>query len=217
LAGFLAEMSQFNVGIQCQPAEAKTGDSASTPFAYQPDSEDFTGLPLPVTVAQASTADSGCRKTKRARVRGLRVYCECFMKHMGTESSSLSSALVDSIRDSGQGQLRTEAGTDVDEVDEIIVDRNWTEDMKNSPDHSECAPDNSRDSYMADVVAGTDTSVTHESTAFPNDGFFRQFLVLLRWEVWPAVHRFFHVRFNDEKTEERYQGERWCIRKVCAF
>lgn len=189
----------FNDGTQCQLAEAKIGDTASTPFTYQPDSEDFTGLPLPVTVTQASPADPGCQKTKRAR------------------SPSLSSALVDSIRDSGQVQLRTEAGTDVDEVDEIVVDRNWTKDMKNLPDHSENVLDNSGDSYMAHVGVGADTSVGHESTAFPDDGsFFRRFLVLLRWEVWPAVHRFFHVRFNDEKTEERYQGERWCMRKVLA-
>ncbi|KAG1812893.1 uncharacterized protein BJ212DRAFT_1275964 [Suillus subaureus] len=207
----------FNDDTQCQLAEAKIGDTASTPFTYQPDSEDFTGLPLPVTVTQASTADPGCQKTKRARVRGLRMYWECFMKRMGTKSPSLSSALVDSIRDSGQVRLRTEAGTDVDEVDEIVVDRNWTKDMKNLPDHSENVLDNSGDSYIAHVGVGADTSVGHESTAFPDDGsFFRRFLVLLRWEVWPAVHRFFHVRFNDEKTEERYQGERWCMRKVLA-
>lgn len=210
-------MSKFNDGAQCQLVEAKIGDTASTPFTYQPDSEDFTSLPLPVTVTQASTADPGCQKTKRGRARGLRVYWECFMKRMGTKSPSLSSALVDSIRDGGQVQLGTEAGTDVDEVDEIVVDRNWTEDMKNSPDHSEYALDNSGDSYMAHVGTGTDTGIGHESTAFPDDGgFFRPFLVLLRWEVWPAVHRFFHVRFNDEKTEERYQGERWCIRKLLA-
>ncbi|KAG1850910.1 Tco5, signal transduction HAMP domain histidine kinase [Suillus subluteus] len=210
-------MSKFNDGTQCQLAEANIGHTASTPFTYQPDSEDFPGLPLSVTGTQPSTADPGGQKTKRARTRGLRVYWECFMKRMGTESPSLSSTLVDSIRDSGQVRLRTEAGTDVDEVDEIVVDRNWTEDMRNSPDHSEYTLDNSGDSYVAHVGTGTGTGVGHESAAFPDDGgFFRQFLVLLRWEVWPAVHRFFHVRFNDEKTEERYQGERWCIRKLLA-
>ncbi|KAG1857324.1 Tco5, signal transduction HAMP domain histidine kinase [Suillus subalutaceus] len=210
-------MSKFNDGTQRQLAEANIGHTASTPFTYQPDSEDFPGLPLPVTGTQPSTADPGGQKTKRARARGLRVYLECFMKRMGTESPSLSSTLVDSIRDSGQVRLRTEVGTDVDEVDEIVVDRNWTEDMRNSPDHSEYALDNSGDSYVAHVGTGTGTGVGHESAAFLDDGgFFRQFLVLLRWEVWPAVHRFFHVRFNDEKTEERYQGERWCIRKLLA-
>lgn len=208
-------MSMFNDGTQCQLAETGIGGAASTPgFTCQP--EDFTGLPLPVT--QASTADSDRQKTTRARVvRGLRVYWECFMERMGNESPSLSSAFVDSIRDSSRVQLRTDAGTDVDEVDEIIVDRDWTKDMKNSPDHSEYALDNSGDS-LAHVGVGTGTSIGHESsTASPDDGgFFHQFLVFLRWEVWPAVHRFFHVRFNDEKTEERYQGERWCIRKLLA-
>ncbi|KAG1795079.1 Tco5, signal transduction HAMP domain histidine kinase [Suillus plorans] len=184
------------------------GDTASVLFTRQP--EDFTGLPLPVT--QTSTADSGHQNTKRC------VYWECFMKRMGTESPSLSSALVDSLRDSGQVRLRTEDSTDVDEVDEIVVDRDWTEDIKNSPDHSEYASDNSGDSHMANVGARASTSVGHESTAFPDDGgFFRQFLILLRWDVWPAVHNFFLVRFNDEKTEERYQGERWYIRKPLAI
>ncbi|KAG2137584.1 Tco5, signal transduction HAMP domain histidine kinase [Suillus bovinus] len=208
-------MSKFNSDcVQRRLAEAKIGDTASTPFTRQP--EDLTGLPLPV--AQASTADSGRQKTKRTRIRRLRVYWECFMKRMGTESPSLSSALVDSVRDSSQVRIRTEDGTDVDEVDEIVVDRDWTEDVKNSLDHSEYAPDNSGDSYTAQVGARAGTSVGHESTAFPDDGsFFRQFLVLLRWEVWPVVHNFFHVRFSDEKTEERYQGERWCIRKLLAI
>ncbi|KAG2345799.1 hypothetical protein BDR05DRAFT_988453 [Suillus weaverae] len=206
-------MSKFNDATQCQFAEAKTSDTTSTPFIRQP--EDFTGLPLPV--AQASTADPAHQKTKRACVRGLRVYWEYFMKRMGTESPSTSSALVDSTRNSGQVRLRTEDGTDVDEVDEIVVDRDWTEDMRNSPDHSEYATDNSGDSHMAHVGAGTGTSIGHESSAFPDDGgFFRQCIVLLRLEVWPAVHKFFHVRFNDVKTEERYQGERWCIKKLLA-
>lgn len=213
-SGCLAAMSQSNDGIQCQLVEAETGDTASTPFKFTHQPEDFTGLPLPVT--QANTADSGRQKAKRARVRGLRMYWECFMKRMGTESPPSSSAFVDSTCDSGP-RLRTD-GTDVDEVDEIVVDRDWTEDMKNSPDHSEYAPDNSGDSHMAHVGAGTGTSVGHESTSFPDDGgFLRQFLILLRWEVWPAVHKFVHVRFNDEKTEERYQGERWCIRKVLCL
>lgn len=207
-------MSQSNDVIQCQLVEAETGDTASTPFKFTHQPEDFTGLPLPVT--QASTADSGRQKAKRARVRGLRMYWECFMKRMGTESPPSSSAFVDSTGDSSHARLRTD-GTDVDEVDEIVVDRDWTEDMKNSPDHSEYAPDNSGDSHMAHVGAGTGTSVGHESNSFPDDGgFLRQFLILLRWEVWPAVHKFVHVRFNDEKTEERYQGERWCIRKLLA-
>ncbi|KAG1771535.1 Tco5, signal transduction HAMP domain histidine kinase [Suillus occidentalis] len=207
-------MSQSNDVIQCQLVEAETSDTASTPFKFTHQPEDFTGLPLPVT--QASTADSGRQKAKRARVRGLRMYWECFMKRMGTESPPSSSAFVDSTCDSGQVRLRTD-GTDVDEVDEIVVDRDWTEDMKNSPDHSEYAPDNSGDSHMAHIGAGTGTSVGHESNSFPDDGgFLRQFLILLRWEVWPAVHKFVHVRFNDEKTEERYQGERWCIRKLLA-
>ncbi|KAG1907991.1 Tco5, signal transduction HAMP domain histidine kinase [Suillus fuscotomentosus] len=201
-------MSKFNDGTRRQLVEAKMGDTASVLFTRQP--EDFTGLPLPVT--QTSTADSGHQNTKRC------VYWECFMKRMGTESPSLSSALVDSIRDSGQVRLRTEDSTDVDEVDEIVVDRDWAEDIKNSPDHSQYASDNSGDSHMANVGARAGTSVGHESTAFPDDGgFFRQFLVLLRWEVWPAVHNFFLVRFNDEKTEARYQEERWYIRKPLAI
>ncbi|KAG1737208.1 Tco5, signal transduction HAMP domain histidine kinase [Suillus lakei] len=207
-------MSKSNDDTQCRLPEAKTGNMASTPFTRQP--KGFTGLPLPVT-QPTSTADSGRQKTKKARVHGLRVYWECFMKRMGTESPSSSSAFVDSIRDSGQIRLRTEDGTDVDEVNEIVVDRDWIEDMKNSPDHLEYDPDNSGDSHMVHVGAGTGTSVDHESTTFPDDGGpFRRFLFLLRWEVWPAVHKFFYVRFNDDKTEERYRGECWCIRKLLA-
>ncbi|KAG1735881.1 Tco5, signal transduction HAMP domain histidine kinase [Suillus paluster] len=216
-AGGLTAMSKFNDDSQRQPAEEMAGDTASTAPFTRP--REFLDLPLPVT--QASTADSGRqKKRKTARIDILRVYWVRFMKRVGTESPSTSSAIVDSGLDSSQSRPRTEDGSDADEVDEIVVDRDWTEDMKSSLDHSEHAPEKSGDSHIegAQVGAGTGTSVGHESFTFPdNGGPFRQFLILLRWEVWPAVHKFFHIRFYDKKTEERYQKERWFIRKPLAI
>ncbi|KAJ8589557.1 hypothetical protein M405DRAFT_791542 [Rhizopogon salebrosus TDB-379] len=153
-----------------------------------------------------------------ARINGLRVYWARLLKRMGTESPSTSSAIADSSLDSSQTRPRIDDDPDADEVDEIVVDRDWTEDMKSSVNHSEHPQEKSRDSHITQPVAGTGTSVGHESCIIPDDaGLFRQIIFFIRWEVWPAAHKFFCVQFYDEKTEDRYRKERWFIRKPLAL
>ncbi|KAH7922614.1 Tco5, signal transduction HAMP domain histidine kinase [Leucogyrophana mollusca] len=186
-----------------------------TPLALPPE---FLGLPAPAT--QTAPSSSGRRKKRKtARIDGLRVHWARFIKRVGTESPSASSAIADSSLDSSQLRQRTEEDVDVDEVDEIVVDRDWTEDMKSSLDHSEPTPERSgdRDSH-AHAGNATSTSAGHESYAMPDDArFLRRVLVTLRWELWPAVDKFFRVRFYDKNTEERYRREHWYIKKSLAL
>ncbi|KIJ65498.1 hypothetical protein HYDPIDRAFT_110594 [Hydnomerulius pinastri MD-312] len=172
-------------------------------------------LELPVPVALAGTAGSGRRKKRKtARINGLKVHWAQFLKRVGTESPSNSSAIVDSSLDSSQLRQRTDDDVDADEVDEIVVDRDWTEDLKSSLNQSsERGPEKSADSHVH--VGGTGTSVGHDSSALPEDSrLFWRLVYWVRWEVWPAVDKFFHVRFYDERTEERFHKEHWFIKKT---
>ncbi|OJA18325.1 hypothetical protein AZE42_02808 [Rhizopogon vesiculosus] len=205
-------MSKFNSdGTQRQLAQDKPTDTASTtPTTLL---KEFIDLPLPV--AQAGTAGSVPRKKRKMpRIHGLRLYWAHLLKRMGTESPS-TSAIVDSSLDSSQIRPRADDDPDADEVDEIVVDRDWTEDMKSSVNHSELPQEKSGDSHVVHVGSVTDTGVSHETLEDP--GLFRQFLIFLRWEVWPIAYKFFYVQFYDENTEKRYRKERWFIRKSLAL
>lgn len=206
-------MSKFNdvTQLERQFAQDKLVDTASTVTPTTIPKE-FLDLPLPV--AQAGTASSAPRRKKKmVRIDCLREHWAILLKRMGTESPS--STIADSSLDSSQIRPRTDEDPDADEVDEIVVDRDWAEDMKNSVNHSERAQENSGDGHITHIAAGTSTSLGHEIFHIPDDaGFFRQIRVFLRREVWPAVHNFFYVQFYDEKTERQYRKERWFYRKV---
>ncbi|KAF9224071.1 hypothetical protein BS17DRAFT_795625 [Gyrodon lividus] len=192
-------------------AEVETGD---LPELSPPNSLPQELLQLPLPVALASTADSTRRKKrKEARFDGFKVHWARFLKRVGTDSPSDSSAIADSSLDSSRMRQRTEDDdVDDDEVDEIVVDRDWTEDLKSSLNRS--SDHGQEKSADVHIQAGTGTSIGHESTTIPEDGHLLWRLVYwLRWEVWPAVVKFFRVRFFDEKTEERYHKEHWFIKK----
>jgi len=193
-------MSNFNDFIQLST------DTASTP------TKEFLDLPLPVV--QTAIVNSVPRKKRK--MASLRVYLADIWKRVGAESPSTSSVVGDSTLDTNQVRPRTNDDPDADEVDEIVVDRDWTEDMKSSVNHSERPQDKSGcGSHVTHIPAETVTSLGHESYAIPDDaGLFRQILVFLRWEVWPAVREFFYVEFYDKKEEKQYRRERWFIRKV---
>ncbi|EIW75099.1 hypothetical protein CONPUDRAFT_85430 [Coniophora puteana RWD-64-598 SS2] len=189
--------------------------------------EELLALPAPV-LAAGTLYGSGSRSNKKrirtARIDGLKVHWARFIKRVGTESPSDSSAIVESSLGSSQRQHKPvtdeEEEDDGGEVDEIVVDRDWTEDMKSSFGPSEQAlRDRSGDSRGAYGGGGTTTSGGgHESTALLEDGrLFQKLLIIIRWEVLPAIEKFFLVRFHDLKTEKRYRRENWFIKKSLAL
>ena len=178
---------------------------------------DLVGVPslplefsqLPVPVAQTS---SRRRKTKTARFAGIKVHWMRFVKRVGADSPpSDSSAVADSCFESNQTRQQTDDDVEEDEVDEIIVDRDWTEDLRSSLNQpSERGPTRSSDSH-----AQIGTSLGRDTSAMPDDShFFSASLWSLRWKAWPAIVKFFYVRFLDDRTEERFHKEHWFIKKV---
>jgi hypothetical protein len=103
-----------------------------------------------------------------------------------------------------------------EEVDEVVVDRTWSEEIKSSVAYSEAgvvpSPEKSNSHQPVD------NSMDHDSLEHYG-GFWALSspLVFIRWRLWPMVMEFFTSRFFDEKSEEHYRKENWFMRKVCVY
>lgn len=167
-------------------------------------------LQLPAPVALVGTTR---RKKKTARFAGLRVHWARFMKQIGADAPSDSSAVADSSLESSlpRTRQRTEEDVDGDGVDEIVVDRDWSEDLRSSLNHSS----ERGHTRSADSNAQIGTSLGRGTSALSDDSHILSALYSsLRWEVWPATVKFFCVRFLDDRTEQRFRKEHWFIKKV---
>ncbi|KAF8075156.1 hypothetical protein FPV67DRAFT_1476207 [Lyophyllum atratum] len=202
------------------PSLRRTGEKSGPSHAVIASPATFTaledGLPLPVLHNTASRSSSR-RNRKSARVGGLAVHWARFKRRVGTGTAPSSSSLVgDSAAESSNTRpVEGPAQSDTDEVNEVVVDRIWSEDITSSITHSEHggSPEKSGGSHPA---AGPSTS-DHESLG--PEGFWSTLtpIVLLRWRIWPAIVELFSSRFADEKSEVHYAQENWFIKKSLAL
>ena len=168
---------------------------------------------------QASDYPDGRRKKKTRIALGLHVRWDRFLRKLGSGTApSTSSALDESSGDStGYNRSRVGGGgnADGDEVDEVVVDREWSGEIKSSvhSDHGG-SPEKSHGSNPQIGFGGTNTD--RDSVAIHADGFWasNMFLILLRYRIWPAIYGFFSTHFLDEKSENHYRKENWFLRKV---
>lgn len=207
---------------------ATTTATTATPLET-PALDDGPGLPPPVLQSSLAGNRRGDKsqspgQKKSARVNGgLRVHWDRFKRKMGSGTApSTSSALEleESTGGSSSGFPRSRHGggahmdeTD-DAVDEVVVDREWSDEIKSSSiTHSEHggSPDKSGGSAHQ---GGTNTD--HESLAIHPDGFWgiSPVLVFFRWRLWALAMSFFSTKFMDEKSEQHYKKENWFLRKV---
>ena len=177
------------------------------------------GLPTPVQ-HDANSTGRRSRTKKNARVSGgLRVHWDRFVRKLGSGTApSSSSAFDDSVGESS-GYVRSRQGVQLyqeppdDRVDEVVVDREWSDEIKSSSvTHSEHGgtPEKSASNHLG----GTNTD--RDSFAVRPEGFWglSQPLIFIRWRAWPAAYSFFCTRFMDEKSEMHYTKENWFLRKV---
>ncbi|RPD57164.1 hypothetical protein L227DRAFT_613780, partial [Lentinus tigrinus ALCF2SS1-6] len=178
-------------------------------------------LPPPVS-ADASSAGRRSRTKKNARVSGgLRVHWDRFVRKLGSGTApSTSSAFDDSVCESS-GYPRSRIGQASqeppdDRVDEVVVDREWSDEIKSSSiTHSEHGgtPEKSGSNHLG----GTNTD--RDSFAIRPEGFWGacRLLIFIRWRLWPMAYSFFCTRFIDEKSEMHYNKENWFLRKNLAL
>jgi osomolarity two-component system, sensor histidine kinase SLN1 len=191
-----------------------------------PDSDpDAPVLPPPVGTTP------GDRPKKMIRIdgpHGLRVHWARFRRHLGAGTSpSMSSLVEDSAAGSNVGLRGDSQGgcqyEDDGEVDEVVVDRNWSDDIKSSASLSEqnisldkpghgtsCGHSNSGPGPSTD----RDSAAIHAKST--TGGFWGLCtpLIILRWRLFPPILHFFSPKFPNQKSELHYVKETWFLRKV---
>ncbi|KAH8995058.1 hypothetical protein EDB86DRAFT_2804879 [Lactarius hatsudake] len=170
---------------------------------------------LPPTAVTVSTTPR--RQKKTIRINGahrVRVHWGRFRRRLGTDASlSTPSLVADSAAANHIDFIESDNHSpdeDNAEVDEVVVDRNWSDDTKSSVSLSEqnISPEKSG-GHSAD----------HDSVTVHTGGFWRLCmpLIVLRWRVFPAVVNFFSPKFPNEKSELHYIKENWFMRKPLAI
>lgn len=173
---------------------------------------------LPAPVLHTPRADNAAnnsnqaKRKKNARVSGgLRVHWATIKRRIGTGTAPSTSSVMADSSANGSYHRRPQPDEGLDEdVDEVVVDRAWSEDIKSSVAHSETggSPEKS------DGHHPPGTSVDHESIV--QHGFWGIWtpLAILRWRVYPLLMEFFSSSFFDQDAEAHYRKENWFMRKV---
>lgn len=189
-----------------------TNTSDNTPPSATP--IDPVLLPLPATTNLDPSAASSQRQDQIWLPRSLKVHWAEFKKRLGTGTAPSTSSLHDETTNGSVCGKETVSGQPQpeDEVDEVVVDREWAEDARKSTTKSESAhPFN--DSRQ---LGGTTTD--HESFAVVEGCWARvTILIILRWRLWPAIRSFFRPQFMDAKSESQYTKEAWFYQKRLAI
>jgi osomolarity two-component system, sensor histidine kinase SLN1 len=166
---------------------------------------------LPVPVLQSNVISTVRRRGRRfSPFQSLSGLWTMFVKRLGTRTvPSTSSARAS---ESHHDHICPNREDDDDEVDDIIVDRMWSDGFKTSDlqsDHGG-SPEKSSGSQR-----GSHRPPSIETFQFPNGFWTTCFpLTLIRFRIWPAVVNFFNSKFSDAESETQYQTENWYIRKV---
>ncbi|KAH9074915.1 hypothetical protein EDB83DRAFT_2218949 [Lactarius deliciosus] len=169
---------------------------------------------LPPTALTVSTTPRRQRKTIRINgAHHIRAHWGRFRRRLGTDASLSTPSLVgDSAAANNIDFIDSDNSSpdeDNAEVDEVVVDRNWSDDTKSSVSLS--------DQNIPEKSGGH--SADHDSVTVHTGGFWGLCmpLIALRWRVFPAIVNFFSPKFPNEKSELHYIKENWFMRKPLAI
>ena len=187
-----------------------TNTDSHTPPSATP--TDPVLLPVPVTTKLDRPSISFSRRKEQFWfTRNLKVHWVEFKRRLGTTGTALSTSSAHEETTSSVQGKDSVPGQPEDEVDEIVVDREWAEDAKKSTTKSESA----HPFHDSRQPGGTNTD--HDSFAVVEGCWAHAtVLILLRWRLWPAILNFFRPRFMDAKSESQYTKESWFYRKRLA-
>lgn len=152
------------------------------------------GLPPPATHGERYSIASGVRKRKHARFGLLKTVWTHFKRRLGTGSAPSSTSIFDSAPDSIP--INKVEGTYQDSVDEVVVDRVWSDEFHSTPSNSdpgdESSPKSGSNEQHIDFSDSGSTSHTANLAA----------------RLAHVVMEVFSSRFEDERKENHYQQVR---------
>lgn len=199
-------------------------------YSAGPGSPSDGGLPTPVQLSTRRRSRGQQQKTRFSKERTKGFCTAAFDKirrKFGSGPSPEASSVdgdSESVGDGNEiygswwGASQARALEEAEEIDEVVVDRDWGEDFKSSSP-SEHGGEKGGGGYnavggggggTAAVPVGTDGG-SERSAASVGRGFWASFL---RWKVWPVVLDFFEMQFSDQRAECQYKKENWYVRKV---
>lgn len=97
-----------------------------------------------------------------------------------------------------------------DEIDEVVVDREWGEDVRSSSEHSGHGEKSGVSGQHGHSGSDADSVADHDDHHCVGNSV----IVYLRYRLLASVRAFFVTKFMDEKSEEQYRRESWFLRKV---
>jgi osomolarity two-component system, sensor histidine kinase SLN1 len=104
---------------------------------------------------------------------------------------------------------------EAEEIDEVVVDREWSDGLK-SYSSSDQGGDKVRNFSAANDPSVLSPVAEGESETIHTEGLARAtgLRTFIRWRIWPAVYDFFDTQFVNQHSEELYKRENWHLRKV---
>ncbi|KAJ6514984.1 histidine kinase [Mycena vitilis] len=163
-------------------------------------------LPIPVTQRPSSVARSpGHFRAVSQKWTGVKEYIKRTLAAPYAPSSSTLVEYVvgaDHVAAKDDDRFHADRFNDTDEVDEVVVDRSWSEDYEKTESDSDGA-ETASSRRDPSTVADTDTpdSSPEGFWALPPFAF-------VRTRMWPVVREFYMPRF-EEAEELLYQKEVW--------
>ncbi len=180
--------------------DVRTSNGTTVPVSANSTATEHHGLPPPVTQSGIVTTIELCNRKK---VGGFSFYWARFKKRIGTGTAPSSSSLVGESAAERAYTRRAaeqyEEGNNDGIVDEIVVDRTWTEEIQTSVS-SECVPTLEKTPSQQHIQS----SVESASIVYEGLWSFWKPLAIIRWRTWPFLMEVFSSRFADDKTERYY-------------
>ncbi|KAG6908899.1 hypothetical protein DXG01_002877 [Tephrocybe rancida] len=165
-------------------------------------------------LANTASRSSSARRKRKNSVGALGTLWAKFMRRVGTGTAPSTSSLIDDSAEESQAVPMVEGPVPNDNgmVDEVVVDRTWSEDITKTDSDHDASPGESGGSQRATGSTSGDDSEDYDGlwAALPVG-------VLLRWRIWPAIVKFFSASFSDTKSEAHYAQESWFIKKSLAL
>ncbi|KAF6761807.1 hypothetical protein DFP72DRAFT_879693 [Ephemerocybe angulata] len=163
------------------------------------------GLPPPATHGERYSIASGQRQRKKAHFSTMKSLWAQFKSRLGTGSAPSTSSVNDESAADSTFVRKADPLDKSEPVDEVVVDRVWSDEFHSTPSHSEQDDSSPEKTGSHDQHTGSsDASSTSQTIPFLD----RMFYVAM--EV-------FSSRFEDEKKERHYQQEDWYVKKRLAI
>ena len=174
-------------------------------------------LPAPVTARDAPSRPR--RNSKSVQISGgFREYWTAFKKKVTSGTAPSTSSSPDDSTGTGTNSLKPQGSGACEQdgdVDVVVVDRLWSEDLKWSTKSDSNPP--FEETRASDNRLGTTTTDPGTSEADTSYWTSSPVLFFLRWRIWPPIWGFFRLRFPDHNVEAHYVKETWFLRKRLAL